>query len=350
MKRRNRRALWTGILILCVGLMAGCAEKQEETAVLSDREVAVQESGGTLVLKVNPEIAVEYDENGKVTAVTGRNEDGKQIVESCQDYIGKECHEVVEDLVGLIHEAGYFVEEVEGESRKITIEIETGSILPEQDFVDEIVAGVQTYVKNMQLDSPVVTGDQGGNGRTDLDIYEHDYGNEAYEVVVPAKAQTTDGSAEDPDAGGSADTAEPAEGGNTDTAAPAEGNGTDTAAPAAGNGAGTAAPAPDAGNAAQGSGTGNPPASAPTGNPPAAQESPYTDYATPYEEASPHTDYATPYEEASPHTDYATPYEEVSPHTDYATPYEEVSPYTDYHHESPYEESHYGDSGYSHYD
>ena len=316
MKRRNRRALWTGILILCVGLMAGCAEKQEETAVLSDREVAVQESGGTLVLKVNPEIAVEYDENGKVTAVTGRNEDGKQIVESCQDYIGKECHEVVEDLVGLIHEAGYFVEEVEGESRKITIEIETGSILPEQDFVDEIVAGVQTYVKNMQLDSPVVTGDQGGNGRTDLDIYEHDYGNEAYEVVVPAKAQTTDGSAEDPDAGGNADTAEPAEGGNTDTAAPAEGNGTDTAAPA-GNGAGTAAP--DAGNAAQGSGTGNPPASAPTGNPPAAQESPYTDYATPYEEAS--------------------------PHTDYATPYEEVSPYTDYHHES-----HYGDSGYSHYD
>lgn len=324
MKRRNRRALWTGILILCVGLMAGCAEKQEETAVLSDSEVTVQESGGTLVLKVNPEIAVEYDENGKVTAVTGRNEDGKQIVESCQDYIGKECHEVVEDLVGLIHEAGYFVEEVEGESRKITIEIETGSILPEQDFVDEIVAGVQTYVKNMQLDSPVVTGDQGGNGRTDLDIYEHDYGNEAYEVVVPAKAQITDGFAEDPNAGGSADTAVPAEGGNTDTAAPAEGNGTDTAAPA-GNGAGTAAP--DAGNAAQGSGTGNPPASAPT-----AQESPYTDYATPYEEASPYTNYATPYEEASPHTDYATPYEEVSP-------------YTDYHHES-----HYGDSGYSHYD
>ncbi len=338
MKRRNRGKLWAGILILCAGLMAGCAEKQEETVVLTGSEAAVQESGGTLVLKVNPEIAVEYDENRKVTAVTGRNEDGKQIVESYQDYIGKECHEVVEDLVGLIHEAGYFVEEVEGESRKITIEIETGSILPEEDFVDEIVAGVQTYVKDMQLNSPVVTGEESGDGTTDFDIYEHDYGNEAYEVVVPADSQITDEPAEDSDAGESAD-----------AAAPAEENGADTAAPA-----------PDTGNAAQGSGTGNTPAS--NGNPPAAQESPYTDYetpyeetspftdyATPYEEASPYTDYATPYEEASPYTDYATPYEEASPYTDYATPYEEASPYTDYHHESPYEESHYGDSGYSHY-
>ena len=299
MKRRNRGKLWAGILILCAGLMVGCAEKQEETAVLTGSEAAVQESGGTLVLKVNPEIAVEYDENGKVTAVTGRNEDGKQIVEGYQDYIGKECHEVVEDLVGLIHEAGYFVEEVEGESRKITIEIETGSILPEEDFVDEIVAGVQTYVKNMQLDSPVVAGEQGGDGTTDFDIYEHDYGNEAYEVVVPADSQITDEPAEDSDAGESADAAAPEEG----------------------NGSGTTTPASDTGNAAQGGGTGNTPA--PNGNPPAAQESPYTDYETPYEEASPYTDYATPYEEASP--------------------------YTDYHHESPYEESHYGDSGYSHY-
>lgn len=292
MKRRNRKALWAGILVLCMGLLAGCSGKQEETAVLVGNEAAVQESGGTVVLKVNPEIAVDYDENGRVLTVTGRNEDGQKIVEGYQDYIGKECHEVVEELVGLIHEAGYFVEEVEGESRKITIEIETGSILPEENFVDEIVTGVQAYVKDMQLNSPVVTEDQDGD--SDRDIY--DYGDDAYEVAVPTVA---------PDA-------------NTGE------NPGDTSQPGGDGASGTPAPNPE--NQTPDSSTGNAPAAGTTTNvtPPAVQASPYTDYETPY------TDYETPYTEASPYTDYETPY-------------------TDYHHESPYDASDYGDSGYSHY-
>ncbi|MDE7319621.1 MAG: hypothetical protein K2N46_07810 [Lachnospiraceae bacterium] len=358
MKRRNRRALWAGILILCAGLMAGCAEKQEETAVLANNEAEVQESGGILVLKVNPEIAVEYDENGRVTAVNGRNEDGRKIVESYQDYIGKECHEVVEDLVGLIHEAGYFVEEVEGESRKITIEIETGSILPEEGFVDEIVTGVQTYVRDMQLDSPVVAGDQNINGATDYDIYEHGYGNEAYEVVVPSgNPASADTNAAENAGGSGTDAANPApdtsNGTNAAGTAPDTGNGTNAAgtAPDTNNGTNTASPAPGAsngtnpGNPASDGSTGNASAAgtAPQGSPYTDYETPYTDYETPYTEASPYTDYETPYTEASPYTDYETPYTEASPYTDYETPY------TDYHHESSYGASHYGDSGYSHY-
>lgn len=306
MKRRNRKALWAGILILGMGLLAGCSGKQEETAVPAGIETAVQESGGTVVLKVNPEIAVDYDENGRVLTVTGRNEDGRKIVEGYQDYIGKECHEVVEELVGLIHEAGYFVEEVEGENRKITIEIETGSILPEEGFVDEIVTGVQAYVKDMQLNSPVVTGDQ----ESDRDIYE--YGDEAYEVAVPSETPAPDANA----------------GENADDAALPDGNSADeTPAPAPEN------QTPDSSGNAPAAGT------TPSVTPPAAQESPYTDYQSPY------TDYETPYTEASPYTDYESPY------TDYETPYTEESPYTDY--ESPYtdyhHESDYGDSGYSHY-
>lgn len=365
MKKRNRRrTMWAGIMILCAGLMAGCAGKQEETAGLAGSAAEVAESGGTLVLKVNPEIAVEYDENGRVTDVYGRNEDGKKIVENYQDYIGKECHEAVEELVGMINEAGYFVEEIKGESRKITIEIETGSILPEEDFLDEIVTGVQTYVKDMQIGSPVVTEEQSGDDQTDVTIYEPEYGAEAYEVVIPPESEEpapktapsdtdagentdstsdnnnkvdagstqTDGSSTNQENAAPTDNAG-ANPGNTSPAGSTGANGGNTEPDgSAGANAGNTSPADsagaNAGNTAPDGTTGNDPgpAPAPAANPPVNQGSPYTDYETPYTEASPYTNYETPYTEASPYTDY-------------------VSPYSDYHHE----DSHYGDSGYSHY-
>lgn len=339
MKKRNRRrTMWAGIMILCAGLMAGCAGKQEETAGLAGSAAEVAESGGTLVLKVNPEIAVEYDENGRVTDVYGRNEDGKKIVENYQDYIGKECHEAVEELVGMINEAGYFVEEIEGESRKITIEIETGSILPEEDFLDEIVTGVQTYVKDMQIGSPVVTEEQSGDDQTDVTIYEPEYGAEAYEVVIPPESEepAPKTAPSDTDAGENTDSTSDnnnkVDAGSTQT----DGSSTnqENAAPTdnAGANPGNTSPAgstgANGGNTAPDGSAGNDPgpAPAPSANPPVNQGSPYTDYETPYTEASPYTNYETPYTEASPYTDY-------------------VSPYSDYHHE----DSHYGDSGYSHY-
>ncbi len=51
------------------------------------------------------------------SALTGENGDGKEIVAACPDYIGKDCEVVVQELVEEIHEAGYFVEEVEGEGQ-----------------------------------------------------------------------------------------------------------------------------------------------------------------------------------------------------------------------------------------
>ena len=341
MKRRNRTIICAGLLVLLTGMLAGCAAKTEDTAELPPGyEAEFPAEGGTLVLKVNPEIAVEYDENGKVTAVRGRNEDGRKIVEGYQDYIGKECHEVVEDLVGVIHEAGYFVEEVEGESKKITIEIETGSVLPEEDFLDEIVTGVQAYVKNMQMDSPVVGGV--GDGTTDFDIYDHEYGEEAYRAVVPLEEKSPSGPASDA---------------QTSQASPETEKTADAASQPGGNGAageGTTA----------NSGEKNPETGTRTDvNRPVNQELPYTDYETPYTEPESHTDYETPYTEPESHTDYETPYTEPEPtdyetpytepepHTDYETPYTEAdSPYTDFHEESSHESSDNGDSGYSHYD
>jgi len=282
-----------GIMILGMGIFAGCGKQTTETASLPE--------SGTLLLKVNPEIAIEYDGNGRVTSVQGRNEDGKDIVSGYQDYIGKECREVVGDLVKEIQKAGYFVEEVEGRSRKITIEIETGSILPKEDFLDQIVADVQKCVADMKVNSPVVMP-----GETDYEttLYSiSDYGVSAYEAKPPVS------SAKEPE--------KPAS---------------------------TPAPAP---------------ASTPKPGVTDYEETPYTPYeVSPYEE-SPYTPYekpapapapapqpeATDYEE-TPYTPYeASPYEET-PYE--ATPYEatdyEETPYT------PYEASSYETTSYSDYE
>lgn len=302
MKKRTflSRLVLTGMMIISMGIFAGCSSQSSESA-LSGNEAEALASGGTLVLRVNPEIAVEYDENGRVTAVRGKNEDGKDIVAGYQDYIGKECREVVGDLVSAIHEAGYFVEEVEGEGRKITIEIETGSVLPGDQFLEEIVTDIKQYVTDMNMNSPVVV-----EGETDygVTIYENtDYGVSAYDA---SPYDETPYEIEIP--------VTPAPSGET-PAAPQE---TTDYSP--------------------------------------YEESNYTPYEesnyTPYEE----TDYS-PYEESA-YTPYVEPTAPVTPPapavsqetTDYS-PYEE-SNYTPYEESaySPYEESAYEESDYSPYE
>ena len=60
MKKKNLISLLTAVMImvLSIGALAGCGE---------DASAA---EAGTLVIKVNPEIAVDYDDEGKV--VMGR--------------------------------------------------------------------------------------------------------------------------------------------------------------------------------------------------------------------------------------------------------------------------------------
>ena len=120
MKKKNLISLLTAVMImvLSIGALAGCGE---------DASAA---EAGTLVIKVNPEIAVDYDDEGKVVGVRGLNDDGKALVESYSGFEGRASDSVVTELVTMIHEAGYFETEIEGEGRQITIEIEKGSEMP----------------------------------------------------------------------------------------------------------------------------------------------------------------------------------------------------------------------------
>jgi len=215
MKKRHYLLSLTLAALLSLTCLVGCSNSQEaadvpaateEAAAITVEEVADESiaTGGILCLKVNPEIAVHYDENGLVTKLEARNNDAKAIIEKCNDYVGKETHTVVKELVTAIGNAGYFVEEVEGVGKRITIEIEVGSVLPNDTFVDNVVAEVKDYVSSnnyrnyIELEGNTDYGitdyndtDYGPNNDGITDYNLTDYGVAPAQTSAPATAAPT---------------------------------------------------------------------------------------------------------------------------------------------------------------
>lgn len=146
--RRKLLATVSSLAVVSTVLLAGCGAPAKEGTALEDK--------GILTLSVNPEIQIEYDKDGKVTELTGQNDDGKGIVEVYPDYIGKDCAGVLQDLIVEIHEAGYFVEEVDGNKKNIVLQLEPGSVLPSDDFLENMNASTQEAVKGLDLSSGIV--------------------------------------------------------------------------------------------------------------------------------------------------------------------------------------------------
>ena len=157
-------------LVLSIGTFAGCSAAAQSISTGS----AKLATGGTLCLRVNPEIAVSYDENGNVTELVARNEAAKKILANISGYVGKPTQEVVSQLVTAIGNAGYFVEEIEGNTRKITIEIESGSSLPTGTFLNDVIAEVKKIVENHNWTTPIDVEGESLFGLTDYK--DTDYG------------------------------------------------------------------------------------------------------------------------------------------------------------------------------
>ena len=153
MKRTHKNIARALLMVLLpAALLAGCAAPADQGQTLGEK--------GLLTLSVNPEIQIEYNKEGRVTALTGGNEDGRQVVQAYPDYVGKPCGQVLSDLIGQIHKAGYFVEEVDGNAKSIVLELEPGSALPSQDFLQQMSACTQQAVKELALGSGIVTIDE----------------------------------------------------------------------------------------------------------------------------------------------------------------------------------------------
>ena len=150
MKRRKILAAASSLAVLAA-LLTGCGAQPQESSV----------TAGVLTLRVNPEIAIHYNQSGKVVALEGDNQDGREIVEAYPDYIGKECEVVVQELVEEIHAAGYFVEEVEGQPRRVVLELDDDSQEPREDFLKDMSRSAQDALEGLSLGSAVVVEDDG---------------------------------------------------------------------------------------------------------------------------------------------------------------------------------------------
>ena len=153
-------------IICCVLALTVCLTACGQRAA-TEEGVQSLAKGGVLILRVNPEIEIEYDENGTVTGVTARNDDALAIINSCTGLIGQPAREVVTDLVTAIGEAGYFVEEMEGERRRITLEIEPGSSLPNAAFLDEVIEDIREAVSRHDWSTPLVVEGESDFGISD---------------------------------------------------------------------------------------------------------------------------------------------------------------------------------------
>ncbi len=180
--RINSKSICSILVAAGLGLavLTGCAQAGSKTAAstaASTMTTVALAQGGTLLVRVNPEIAVKYDDKGLVTAVESKNDDGAKILESYKGFEGKEAKVVVNELVSAIGAAGYFVEDVDGSTRKITIEVEEGSRIPSDNFLSELAEDVRANVSQNQWKAPIEV--QNDAVKDEPDYVDTDYGTDA---------------------------------------------------------------------------------------------------------------------------------------------------------------------------
>ncbi len=138
------------------GSPAGTEEKVPENGAQAPGESSI----GTILLSVNPEIEIDYDKNGIVIRLEGRNSDGKQIVASYGDFTGKNCTEVSRELIQMTYDAGFFEKDIGGRDRNIIVKLEHGSEKVDDDFLEEVAEGVRAIVKSKNRSSSTVVVDK----------------------------------------------------------------------------------------------------------------------------------------------------------------------------------------------
>ena len=141
-------------------------------APAADPTPAEAQPAGTVLLSVNPEIEMDYDAAGSVLTLEGKNDDALAVLSGYTGYEGRACADVVGELVGRIHQGGYFDDTISGHERNIVLKLEQGSAQPGEAFLEKLAAAAQSASASGQIGSRAVTLDE--------DDYDDAYGDKGY--------------------------------------------------------------------------------------------------------------------------------------------------------------------------
>ncbi|MCR8907820.1 PepSY domain-containing protein [Thermophilibacter sp. ET337] len=163
MKTTSLKNILTGATmgIALTAVLAGCGTTPAATQTADgagETPIAqASQAAGTLLLSVNPEIEIEYDDDGLVTEVEGVNDEGRGVTSGYGGYEGRQCREVVSDLVEEIYEAGHFNQTVDGHDRNVIVKLQQGSSYPGENFLRGIEDDVRATVGGFGLASDALT-------------------------------------------------------------------------------------------------------------------------------------------------------------------------------------------------
>lgn len=156
MKKMNLKKILSITLstALALVLLSGCGSSKTAGNTLPE---ATDKAIGTVLLSVNPEIEVEYNDKGLVLEIEGVNDDGKSVVSKSDEYKGKDCRTVLKELIKEIYEAGYFEKTMDGHTKNIVLKLEKGSAYPDDDFLENVTAGIHEAIKDCGIGSSPMT-------------------------------------------------------------------------------------------------------------------------------------------------------------------------------------------------
>lgn len=175
MKKNNMIKALVAVMVLVLAFsgFSGCSG--------SGTQEADANTVGALIVKVNPEFAVNYDLDGNVTSIQARNEDAEKLLADYTGYEGRPSREVIKELVGLMNDAGYFDTDVEGYGQTITIQVDPESQIPAVDFLPDVVTDVKEYFSDKQITGKIAIEGESNYGMSEYAV--SDYGETNFKAV-----------------------------------------------------------------------------------------------------------------------------------------------------------------------